>query len=299
MVQDGHPIAFYSRSVTSCHRSLAAYERELIGLVQAVQHWRPYLWGRRFTVKTDHYSLKYLLDQRLDTIPQHQWVGKLLGFDFTIEYKSGSTNTVADALSRRDTEEGAVLAISAPRFDFIDRLRHAQATEPTLVAIHDVIRAGTRTAPWTVVDDMITYGGRLYIPPNSLLLQEIMEVVHKDGHEGVHRTLHRLRRDFHFPSMRHLVQEFVRSCPTCQRYKSEHLHPAGLLMPLPMPSTIWADIGLDFVEALPRVNGKTVILSVVNRFSKYCHFIPLAHPYTAASVPQAFFTDIVRLHGVP
>jgi hypothetical protein len=146
---------------------------------------------------------------------------------------------------------------------------------------------------------MITYGGRLYIPPNSLLLQEIMEVVHKDGHEGVHRTLHRLRRDFHFPSMRHLVQEFVRSCPTCQRYKSEHLHPAGLLMPLPMPSTIWADIGLDFVEALPRVNGKTVILSVVNRFSKYCHFIPLAHPYTAASVPQAFFTDIVRLHGIP
>jgi hypothetical protein len=47
------------------------------------------------------------------------------------------------------------------------------------------------------------------------------------------------------------------------------------------------------------VNGKTVILSVVDRFSKYCHFIPLAHLYTAASVAQAFFTDIVRLHGVP
>jgi hypothetical protein len=70
-------------------------------------------------------------------------------------------------------------------------------------------------------------------------------------------------------------------------------------MPLTVPSAVWADIGLDFVKVLPRVNGKTVILSVVDRFSKYCHFIALAHPYTAASVAQAFFTDIVRLHGVP
>ena len=103
--------------------------------------------GAAFTVKTDHYSLKYLLDQRLATIPQHHWVSKLLGFDFTVEYKSGSTTTVADALSRRDTEAGAVLAISAPRFDFIGRLRHVQATNPTLVAIHDNVRAGTRAAP--------------------------------------------------------------------------------------------------------------------------------------------------------
>jgi hypothetical protein len=86
---------------------------------------------------------------------------------------------------------------------------------------------------------------------------------------------------------------------TCQRYKSEHLHPAGLL-PLPVPTAAWAGIG--FVEALPRVRGKSVILTVVDRFSKYCHFIPLAHPYLAESVAQAFFTDIVRwdaaVHGV-
>jgi hypothetical protein len=266
LVQDGHSIAFYSRPVAPRHHSLAAYERELIGLVQAVRHWRPYLWEWRFTVKTDHYSLKYLLDQRLATIPQHHWVGKLLGFDFTVEYKSGSTNTVADALSCRDIEEGTLLAISTLRFDLIGCLRHTQAMDPALVAIHDEVRVGT---------------------------------IHEDGHEGVHRTLHRLRRDFHFPNMRHLVQEFVRSCPTCQRYKSEHLHPAGLLMLLPVPSAVWADISLDFVEALPRVNGKTIILSVVDRFSKYYHFTPLVHPYTAASVAHTFFADIVRLHGVP
>ena len=70
-------------------------------------------------------------------------------------------------------------------------------------------------------------------------------------------------------------------------------------MPLSVLKAVWTDIGLDFVEALSRVGGKSVILTVVDRFSKYCHFIPLAHPYSAESVAQAFFTDIVRLHGMP
>jgi hypothetical protein len=61
---------------------------------------------------------------------------------------------------------------------------------------------------------------------------------------------------------------------------------------------VWADIGINFIEALPKVQGKTIILSVVNLFTKYCHFIPLAHPYTTESVAHTFFADIVRLHGV-
>jgi hypothetical protein len=126
-----------------------------------------------------------------------------------------------------------------------------------------------------------------------------LAAVHGDGHEGVQRTLHRLRRDFHFPDMRRIVQDFVCSCSTCQCCKTEHLHPDGLLVPLPVTSGVWTYIGMDFIEALPRVRRKSVILIVVDRFSKYCHFIALAHPYTAESVAQAFFSDIVRFHGVP
>lgn len=63
-----------------------------------------------------------------------------------------------------------------------------------------------------------------------------MQAVHADGHEGVQRTLHHLRRDFHFPNMKQLVQELVRVCVTCQRYKSENLQLAGLLLP-PMISS--------------------------------------------------------------
>jgi hypothetical protein len=274
LIQDGHPIAFYSRPVAPRHRALAAYERELIGLVQAVRHWRPYLWGRSFVIRTGHYSLKYLLYQRLSTIPQHHWVGKLLGFDFSVEYKPGAANAVADALSRRDTEDGELLAISGPRFDFVDRLRQAKLQEPALVALHAEITAGSRPAPWSVVD------------PASPLLQEIMRAVHEDGHEGVQRTLHHLRRDFHFPNMKEVVQALVRSCAVCQRYKAEHLQPLGLLMPLPVPQGVWTDVALDFVEALPRVHGKSVILTVVDRLSKYCHFIRWPTPTPPNQLPR-------------
>lgn len=56
---------------------------------------------------------------------------------------------------------------------------------------------------------------------------------------------------------------------------------------------------MDFVEALPKVHGKSVIMTEVDRFSKYVHFVPLVHPYTAEAVARAFFTNIVRLHGLP
>ena len=82
--QDDGAIAFFSRAIAPRHPALAAYERELIGLVFVVRNWRSYLWGRPFVVKMDHASLKFLLDQRFATIPQHHWVSKLLGFDFTV-----------------------------------------------------------------------------------------------------------------------------------------------------------------------------------------------------------------------
>jgi hypothetical protein len=81
---------------------LAAYEHELIGLIKAIHHWRTYLWPREFIVRTDHFSLKYLLDQRLYTIPQHNWVSKLFGNQFTIEFKPDKQNATADALSCLD-----------------------------------------------------------------------------------------------------------------------------------------------------------------------------------------------------
>jgi hypothetical protein len=111
--------------------------------------------------------------------------------------------------------------------------------------------------------------------------------------------LYRLCTDFYIPGDRALVQDWVRMCSTCQRNKTESLQPAGLLRSLDVPSQVWVDISMDFIEGLPKVNGKSVILTVVDRFSKYSHFIALGHPYTAAFVARAFFNGVVRLHGFP
>jgi hypothetical protein len=129
--------------------------------------------------------------------------------------------------------------------------------------------------------------------------RQVLKLAHSTGHEGVQKTLHRLRVEFYIPSDHALVQDWVRACNTCQKNKTETLQPAGLLQPLDVSSQIWADISMDFIEGLPKVGGKAVILTVVDRFSKYAHFIALGHPYTVSSVARAFFDGVVRLHGFP
>ena len=94
-------------------------------------------------MRTDHRSLRFLLDQRLTTIPQHQWASKLLGFDFVVEYKPSSLNVVADALSRREEHSGELAALSAPRFAVFDQQRQEINGNSNLSALRDAISGGS------------------------------------------------------------------------------------------------------------------------------------------------------------
>lgn len=181
-------VAFFRRPVAAHHAKLPAYECELIGLVKAVKHWRPYLWGRAFTVRTDHFSLKYILDQRLSTIPQHTWVSKLFGYDLEVEYRPGRFNSVADALSRQDTVPADLAAISSPSFELFAALRQELLSNAAAQDIRAKLQEGSAPEGWTDVDGLLLFRGRVFVPDDSSLSLQLLSDAH-GGHEGVQKTL--------------------------------------------------------------------------------------------------------------
>jgi hypothetical protein len=214
--------------------------------------------------------LKFLLDQRQSSVLQHQWLSKLFGFDFAVEYRPGHLNSVADALSRRDEDASdtpRALAISGPTFAFLDELRAATLQDAEASRLTQRLQAGELGAPWRLADGLLLHGKRIFIPDIADLRTRALDLVHAVGHEGVQKTLQRLRAEFYIPHNKRLVQDHVRTCATCQRNKTQTLQPARLLQPLEVPSQVWADISMDFIEGLPKVHGRSVILTVVDRFS--------------------------------
>lgn len=100
-------------------------------------------------------------------------------------------------------------------------------------------------------------------------------------------------------SMRKDVQNYVAGCDVCNRNKYQALSPAGLLQQLPIPKHILEEISMDFITRLPKSNMYDVILVIVDCLSKYTHFIPLSHHFTAKEVAEKFVKEMVRLHGFP
>jgi hypothetical protein len=109
IMQQGKALAYYSSSLCPRNAALSVYEKEALAIIEALKRWRHYFLGSKLIIKTDHQSLKFLTDQRLSEGIQHKLMLKLLEFDYTIQYKKGKENLVADALSRKS---GKLMAIS-------------------------------------------------------------------------------------------------------------------------------------------------------------------------------------------
>nr|GEW60419.1 retrotransposon-related protein [Tanacetum cinerariifolium] len=99
--------------------------------------------------------------------------------------------------------------------------------------------------------------------------------------------------------MRKQVKQLVRECLVCQKCKPDVSAYPGLLQPIPIPKIIWSQISMDFIEGIPKSQGKNVVMVVVDRLSKYVHFIGLSYPFTAAYITQVFLDSVYKLHGLP
>lgn len=254
--------------------------------------------GHQFIIRTDHQSLKCLLDQSLQTPEQQAWLHKFIGFDFKIEYRPGKENLAADALPRM-----LMLSWSEPQPHFLQDLKSAVAQDPQLSEIVSLCAQLIPPDPnYSLKDGFLYWKSHLMIPPKSPLVQKILLEYHASpigGHAGVARTIARITSQFYWYKMKEAIKDFVQNCVICQQAKPSTTLPSGLLQPLLIPSQVWEDIAMDFITGLPPSHGFIVIMVVVDRLTKYGHFLALKTDYTSRGVAELFMAHIVKLHGVP
>ena len=313
--QEGHPIAFISKALAPRHVALSVYDKEMMAVVFAVQHWRPYLLGRHFHIYTDHRTIQYFLNQKITTPAQQKWLAKLIGYDYTIHYRPGKNNAACDALSRKEDgshssqtiskygELFAMSGMSSAVHDYLQEIQQACTMDVEASNIWSQCQQGTcPNSHYTIGDSQLLYKGMVFVPSLGEWRKKVISECHdgfNGGHAGVARTLKRVKRTFAWPGMLKDVREYVSTCHVCQQNHYETINPPGLLQPNQIPEGAWKDISLDFIEGLPKSAGKSVVLVVIDRLTKYGHFIALAHPYTASTVVQAFVQHVFKLHGMP
>lgn len=108
-----------------------------------------------------------------------------------------------------------------------------------------------------------------------------------------------IKNEFYLKCMGGDDKKLIKECNVCQVNKYENLNPLRLLQSLPIPSKAQVNINLDFIKRLPLSKGYSVIMVIIDRFSKRNHFLPLAPLYTDARVARIFMDNIFNLHRLP
>lgn len=109
----------------------------------------------------------------------------------------------------------------------------------------------------------------------------------------------RITTSFSWPRLAKDVKAFVQECFTYLQSKTSTQKPLGLLQPLPIPVSVWEDISMDFITHLPPSHGKSVVWVIVDRLTKYAHFLALPAQFSAATLAPIFLSEIYKLHGMP
>ena len=157
-------------------------------------------------------------------------------------------------------------------------------------------------------EGLVYFKGRIYAPANKGLRDTILRQYHDapaSGHQGIEKTIERLRRTYFWPGMTKAVKEYVTSCDSCFRNKAHKHKEYGRLQSLPTPTKPGQQITLDFIMGLPNSNDLTTgvsydgILSVVERLNKYTWFIPWKSQWDAKEFAQIYLQKLYPEIGVP
>jgi hypothetical protein len=323
-----HPVMFYSRKMVPAERNYDIHDKELLAIVDTFREWRVYLQGTTHQVKviTDHKNLTFFTTTKALNRRQTRWAETLGQYNFKITYQKGSDNARADALSRRPDyqKDGPTsgyqilkaekdgLTYANPQIAAVYRL----ADEPDQVILEaykndkllEELEERAAQEPWIhkTPDGYMRYHGKIYIPAKArdkIIQREHEAIAH--GHKGPKKTYDQLKRWYYFPKMRQTIKEKLKDCVECARNKPNRHKQYGEVQVPETPSRPWEIISIDWIVKLPKSTepgtGKEYdsIMVIVDKLTKYVHFLPYLECSTAEHLAYWFLRVVVANHGMP
>ncbi|GFO40351.1 transposon ty3-i Gag-Pol polyprotein [Plakobranchus ocellatus] len=292
LLQEGQPVAYCSRSMTEAEQRYAQIEKETLAIVYSLERFHQYVYGRKTHVFTDHKPIVAIFKKPFEKCPPRiqRFLLRLQPYSIEINYKKGTEQVLADALSRA-TENNDSEVTEIPEREMkafvdsvvkelkakpqkIEEIKEKQANDPALCKLRALIHAwpdSSRKVPkdvrsyWTVREDVtecngvLLKGNQIIIPES--MKQEMLSIVHQ-GHLGVELSQNRAKSAIFWPGMLRQIEELVNTCPVCQRFRNsqqkEPLHKHEC------PDKPWEKVAADLFH----FRGNDYLL-VCDYFSKY------------------------------
>jgi hypothetical protein len=256
---------------------------------------------KEFVLYSDNHALQFVTQQEKLNQKHAKWVEYMQNFTFVIKHISGTTNKVADALSRK------CLLLQEFRVKTLDfeNLKDMYASDADFAEAYEaaenpVLRDRSPWLDYIIQDGLLFTGNQLCIP-NCSMRENMLKEKHSGGlagHFGHNKTFAKMSEAYFWPGMWSKVKKFVDRCRIFHHLKGRKQN-TGFYQSLPIPERLWDEISMDFVLGLPRTQrGHDSIFVVVDRFSRMAHFIPCQKTSDATHIANMFFKEIVRLHGL-
>lgn len=292
--EDGslRPVAYVSRTLRNVESRWSVSELELLSVVYTVNHFRPMLLGRHFTIYNDHACLQYYKNIKNLSSRLNRLALKLVDYSFTIKHKPGAAMRVPDALSRYPVDDGTEDDVVSEELQInlisqvnINKLqiedKHLTDIRTALLDPDAVSAKDRRTSRKYVLQDDILYykdynsgSSKLLLAIPVCLVNNILTAYHDSltagAHSGIAKTYQKIAMRYHWPNMARDIRNYVRSCNACQLRKGDKRGQAGKLQPIKLPGTTpFLKCQIDYVGPLPKSNGNQYILVAMDMTTRY------------------------------